>query len=281
MEGPLGISVSNFDLSKPLAAEEILRIKDLMRDYHVVVFKNQNLTEEQLKDFATYFGPVFQPPKEVPVLASKEDGSVPDIIPVANIPGGVLGNDELQLHIDHLWCPCPSKGSFLYAIEVPDEGGDTHWANLALAYNELDDATKSQINDLKIITYSEWVNRGGGYSSSAAKGIPLYRDMSKPPNGPGFPHPLVRTHPDSGKKILSLSYATEVEVVGWPEKEGSELIQRLRAHMHQEHLRYKHKWTVGDLLFWDNQITAHCRTTWDPKKTRKMLRISLGGGRPF
>jgi len=275
----LGYVIDDIDLSKPLKPEVILHIKDLMRDHHVMVFKNQRLTDEEYKNFVTYFGTIFQPPPDIPVLGSKADGTVPDIVPVANMAGGVLGNDELQLHIDHLWCPQPSKWSFLYAIQLPDEGGDTHWANLAQAYNELDDATKEEIKDLQLITYNDWLYRSD--TSTPTKLPRSYRDMSKPPVGPGFPHPLVRTHPESGKKSLFLSYATEVEVVGWPEDKGKELIQRLRAHLIQEHLRYKHKWSVGDVVFWDNQITAHYRTPWDPSKQRLLKRISLAGGRPF
>ena len=272
--GALGAVVTNLDLSKPLHAETVLRLKQVMKEHLVVVFKGQDLSEEQFKDFATYFGPVFQPPSHIPVLASQKDGVTPEIIAVANVDGGYTGSGELAPHIDHQWTPYPSKGSFLYALEVPAQGGDTHWLNLQLAYDELDEALKEQIAELRLITYNPFLRDKAEYR-------PSYRDPAVPLISPVFPHPLVRTHPENGRKILFLSYATEVEIVGYTPVEGAALVERLREHLHQDHFYYKHKWSVGDLVYWDNQATAHHRPAFDPQSRRVLKRISLGGGRPF
>ena len=96
-----------------------------------------------------------------------------------------------------------------------------------------------------------------------------------------FPHPLVRTHPESGKKILYLDYTTEVEVVGLEPQEGKELIEQLRNHLHQSKFYYQHKWSVGDIVYWDNQSTLHYRQAFDPNQRRVLKRISLAGSRPF
>ncbi|HEX6244953.1 MAG TPA: TauD/TfdA family dioxygenase, partial [Polyangiales bacterium] len=110
---------------------------------------------------------------------------------------------------------------------------------------------------------------------------PRYRKPGTPLVSPVFPHPLVRTHPESGKKILFLGESTEVEVEGLSHEEGSQLVEQLRAHLRQDRFRYEHTWRVGDIVYWDNQAVLHARTAFDPKYRRVMKRVSLGGAVPF
>ena len=91
----------------------------------------------------------------------------------------------------------------------------------------------------------------------------------------------MRTHPDSGKRILYLDAATEVEVVGLPKQEGAKLIEQLRAHLSQERFRYTHRWSVGDIVYWDNQAVLHARTAFPAEQRRVLKRISIAGSRPF
>jgi taurine dioxygenase len=144
-----------------------------------------------------------------------------------------------------------------------------------LAYETLDNATKKRIADLQLITYNPFLRDRNTPRSK-------YRlDKSIPLISPVFPHPLVRTHPESGKKILYLDYDTEVEVVGLEPQEGAELIEQLRQHLNQPQFYYKHKWSVGDIVYWDNQATLHYREAFDPNQRRVMKRVSLAGSRPF
>ena len=274
LDAPLGAVVTGLDASKPVDPATILRLKQAHRNYHILIFKNQKLTDEQLKNFAYYFGDLFVPLDETPVLASKV-GFTPVVIPVANIEGGYTGTGELTFHADHHWTPYPSSGSFLYAEEVTTKGGETAWLNLNLAYESLDEATKERIKDLQLITYNPFVRTPDSPKR-------LYRkDTSEPLLSPAFPHPLVRTHPESGLKVLSLGYATEVSVVGLDPEEGSELIAQLREHLNQPKFYYEHKWSVGDIVYWDNQSTLHRRIAFDPSERRVLKRISLAGSRPF
>lgn len=270
--GALGAIVRNLDASKPLAASEILALKRGLLDHHILIFKQQDLSEEQFREFARYFGSVFSPPADVPVLASKAGGVTPDIVLVANVEGGYTGNGELSAHSDHHWTPTPSAGSLLYAIEIPAQGGDTSFYNMHLAYETLDEATKQRISGLQIITYSPFLVAEGGERLK-------YRLEDKPLISPVFPHPLVRTHPDSGKQILYLDAATEVEVVNLPKQEGAELVAQLREHLGQPRFRYTHRWAVGDIVYWDNQAVLHARTSFEGRRVLK--RISLSGSRPF
>jgi taurine dioxygenase len=269
----VGAEVHFLDAARPLAPELVIALKQAHREYGILIFKNQDLTEDEFKKFATYFGSIFQNPPEVPVLASGALGVAPDIVRVSNIDG-YTGTGELSPHADHQWTPYPSAGSFLYALEVPEVGGNTSFYNLHRAYETLDDATKQRIAGLSLITYNPFL-RGEGDPR------PLYRDPSLPLTSPTFPHPLVRTHPESGKKVLFLGAKTEVEVVGLSVEAGTALVQQLRAHLTQDRFRYEHVWNVGDIVHWDNQAVLHARTAFDPTARRVMKRISLAGSRPF
>lgn len=270
----LGATVVDLDVSKPLAGEQVLALKRGLLDNHILIFKGQDLSEDQFKAFAQYFGTVFLPPADVPVLASKEGGATPEIVLVANVDGGYTGNGELTPHSDHHWAPQPSAGSLLYALEVPTTGGETSFYNMNLAYETLDAETKRRIEGLQLITYNPFLTPKDGPR-------PNYRFEDKALISPVFPHPLVRIHPDSGKRILFLDAATEVEVVGLPKQEGFELVSQLRQHLSQERFRYTHKWTVGDIVYWDNQAVLHSRSAFPADQRRVLKRISIAGSRPF
>ena len=275
LAAPLGAEVYNLDATRRLPGDVVIALKQALRDHHILILKQQDLSNEQFKGFATHFGPVFQNPPDVPVLASaaQSGGVAPDIVPVSNVDG-YTGTGELTPHADHQWTPYPSAGSLLYALEVPSSGGNTTFYNLNLVYETLDASLKARIENLELITYNPFL-RG------EKDARPRYRAEGTPLISPTFPHPLVRTHPESGKKILFLGYSTEVELVGLPASQGSELVETLRAHLHQDKFRYEHRWTVGDIVYWDNQAVLHARSAFDPASRRVLRRISIGGGRPF
>ncbi|AOX99970.1 TauD/TfdA family dioxygenase [Jeongeupia sp. USM3] len=283
-DGALGAIVEGLDANRPQAAETLLRLKQAQHEHFILIFKGQQLSEEALLTFATYFGSVFNPPEDVPVLASADGGRTPDVVLVSNAPGGYTGNGELTPHADHQWTPIPSAGSLLYAVELPSSGGDTSFYNIHQAYEDLDAETRAQIAGLQHITYNPFL-RIVDNARRAQRGQPpewpAYRTPDREPLGPGFAAPLVRTHPDSGKKVLWLSTHTEDEVLGIDPAEGEALIARLRAHIQQPQYRYEHKWTLGDIVFWDNRATLHSRTAFPDTERRVLKRVSLAGSRPF
>ncbi|MEH2358448.1 TauD/TfdA dioxygenase family protein [Nostoc sp.] len=274
IDAPLGAIVTDLDASQSIAPEVILQLKEALRDRHILIFKDQKLSDQELLHFSLYFGALFVPSDQTPVLASKP-GETPVVIPISNVDGGYTGTGELTFHSDHKWTPTPSSGSLLYALEIPSQGGDTYWLNTNLAYEALDETTKERIADLQLITYNPFLQDRNAPRS-------LYRlDKSIPLISPIFPHPLVRTHPESGKKHLYLDIATEVEIVGPEPEEGSKLIEQLREHLNQPRFYYQHKWSVGDIVYWDNQATLHYRQAFDPNERRVLKRVSLAGSRPF
>jgi taurine dioxygenase len=278
INGALGAVVTGLDASKPQSGEVIIKLKKALHEHLILVFKSQSLEENDLLAFASYFGGIFRPPTDVPVLATRNDtNSPPDVVPVSNAvgEGDYTGHGELTPHSDHHWTPQPSSGSLLYAIELPKDGGATSWYNTVQAYADLDQATKDEINGLQLITYNPFLR------IKDKTQIPKYRFSDQPILGAAFPHPLVRTHAESGKQGLYLDYSTEVEVVGYDDQKGSALIERLRAHIVQPKYRYEHQWEVGDIVYWDNQVTLHSRQSFPAEQRRLLKRVSLAGGRPF
>lgn len=277
LDAALGAQVTGLDAANALDAQQVLALKQGLLDHRILVFRGQQLDDTQFRRLASYFGSVYTPPRNAPVLGSDASGIVPDIVVVSNVDDGLLGNLDLPAHSDHHWTPEPSSGSLLYALEIPEEGGDTSWYDLVAAYDALDEATRAQIDDLKLITYNPFLRRQFPLES----GFPLYRTPDITPLEPWTEHPLVRTHPQSGKRLLYLGARTEVEIVGYDPVAGAALIEKLRAHLSSPRFFYTHRWQAGDIVYWDNQATLHARTEFDPSLRRVLKRISLSGSRPF
>jgi taurine dioxygenase len=279
LEAPLGALVSGLDFTQPLQAGQILALRKALRERHILLLRGQRLDDEQFLRFASYFGSIYRPPSGEQVLGLDPfSGQMADIVKVSNVEGGVLGRHALAAHTDHHWTQLPSSSSLLYALEVPRVGGDTTFYNLPAAYDALDEATKREIEGLQLITYSPFLRHRNPLPSRV---IPRYRTPDIEPLSPYVTHPLVRTHPDSGRKLLYLSTDTEVELINVEPQRGAALIERLRAHLLQPRFAYPHRWQVGDIIYWDNQATLHGRTAFDSSERRVMKRISLAGSRPF
>ena len=249
-----------------------------------MIFKQQSLDDLQYLAFASYFGSIFRPSADNPVLASQSDTGVPpDVVPVSNAvgQGDYTGHGELSPHADHQWTPLPSFGSLLYAIELPQNGGQTAWFNTIEAYDALSDEMKKKIDALQLITYNPFVRAQSNTGTSGYADSPYYRFKDQPILGHAYPHPLVRTHPETGRKALWLNTRSEVELVNVDDVKGSELIAELRTHLLKLEFRYEHHWETGDIVFWDNQATLHSRTPFPAEQRRLLKRISLAGARPF
>lgn len=281
----LGAEVWGLDARKAQSGETIFKLKQALAEHLILIFKQQQLDDTQYLAFASYFGPIFRPTADNPVLGYQADtGTPPDVVPVSNAvgQGDYTGYAELSPHADHQWTPQPSFGSLLYALQLPHEGGQTTWFNTIKAYDALDQDTKDQINNLQLITYNPFVRaqNNKGWNSNQTK-MPYYRFKDQPIIGHAYPHPLVRTHPETGRKALWLNTRTEVELVNYHDQAGSELIAKLRTHLLKPEFQYEHQWQVGDIVFWDNQVTLHSRKAFPSDQKRLLKRISLAGGRPF
>lgn len=282
----LGAEVHGLDATKAQSGATIFKLKQALATYLVLIFKGQSLNDAQFLAFSSYFGSIFRPSADNPVLATQHDtGTPPDVVPISNAvgQGDYTGHAELAPHADHQWTPLPSFGSFLYAIELPKQGGQTTWYNTIKAYDALDATTQQQIDQLQLITYNPFVRfqSNKGNSNASYGNAPRYRFKDQPILGHAYPHPLVRTHPESGRKALWLNTHGEVELLNYDDQSASQLIASLREHLLNPAFKYEHHWQEGDLVFWDNQVTLHSRKPFPSDQRRLLKRISLAGARPF
>lgn len=276
-ENGIGVTINKVNLAKDLSSLLILQIQDLLNKYKVVVFKDQQLSDEQLSDFAFRFGALFVPDDKFPVLGSQDSNN--PIVIVGNqakeYEKSYLGHQEVLPHSDHQWLKCPSSASILYAIDIHTNSAPTVWFDMVQAYNMLDPETKSNIDEIKSITFNPFYRPFGSVS---AKYVNRNIDI---PLGDTFQHPLVRTHPLTHEKILYLNIAYELEFVDVPYKIGNELFSRLYEHIINLSYKYEHQWNNGDLVFWDNRATIHYRPSFDSSIRRVLKRVTIGGEMPY
>lgn len=273
----VGVTVQDINIASGLTSPQISQCQDLLNRFRVVVFQNQNLSDDQLKDFAFKFGPQFVPDNKFPVLGSQESAGA--IVIVGNqateFAHSYLGHQEVLPHSDHQWLQCPSSASLLYALDITQHTAPTIWTDMVKAYYLLDSETKEIVNDLKIITYNPFYRPFGSVS---AKYVDRMKDI---PPGDVFPHPLVRTHPVTNEKILYLNLAYELEFEGIPYDRGSLLFEKLLDHTKGLNCKYEHNWKNGDLVIWDNRATIHYRPAFDQGIRRVLKRVTIGGEIPY
>jgi taurine dioxygenase len=266
----LGAEVSRVDLARPLAAPVFAEIRSAWLDHLVLRFRGQKLSDPQLIAFSKLFGELDPPgpnPYGRPFLAEHPEMNVISNIKADGVPIGGLGDGEAIWHADMTYVETPPMASILYALEVPPSGGDTYWANMYAAYETLPAQLKKRIEGRKAVHDATYNSAG-----VMRKG---YREISDPREAPGARHPLVRTHPETGRRGLFLGRRRNSYVVGLEPAESEALLDELWAHATQPHLTFRQQWQVGDVLIWDNRCTLHRRDSFDPNARRLMHRTQI------
>ena len=272
--------VSGLDLRRPLTKEEAREIEAAMDKYAVLVFHDQDITDEQQMAFALNFGERENP--RGGNVTKKEDLRLDSRLnDVSNLgkDGKPLAKDHRQhlfnlgnclWHSDSSFRPIPAKFSLLSARVVNPKGGNTEFADMRAAYDALDDETKAEIEDL-ICEHSLMYSRG-------SLGFLDYSDEEKQLFKPVLQR-LVRTHPVHRRKSLYLSSHAGV-VRGRSVPEGRLLLRDLTEHATQPEFVYAHKWAVHDLVMWDNRQTMHRVRRYDQSQPRDMRRATVAGTQP-
>lgn len=270
---PVGAEVRGLDLRTDPPGDAIMALHRAFAEHMVLIFRDQQLEQNRLLEISEWFGSRYVAPPDLPVLG---DATQPAVVPVSNVvPGGVLGNSELAAHSDLQYMPVPLLGAMLYAVEVPEVGGCTFWSNLYQAYDELDRETTERIRDVRC-----WfINPYGGKHAIRSIAGPNQKYVDE--ELPRFPHPIARTHPVTGRKSLYMSWLAGGIEGPINEVEAKELLERLRKHVDQPHLYYRHEWRPGDVVLWDNRCTNHKREAFDASARRVMYRVQIAGTRPF
>ncbi|MDA0652804.1 MAG: TauD/TfdA family dioxygenase [Proteobacteria bacterium] len=267
LSGALGATIGGIDLSQYLDAATVAALRRAWLENVIVVFPGQTLTETDQERFCRNFGEL-----EIVRSARAQDAGHPSIMLITNVrdTGKVtaLENGEMYFHYDQCYYEVPADATILYAMEVPKEGGHTLFANCYTAYETLPGDVKRRIDGLKALNYYDY------------RRDPTVRPGTLNPDAPRWAHPVVRTHPETGRKALFINRLMTISIEGMDAVESGELLTFLFDHMEQARFIYEHKWTVGDLMMWDNRCSIHARTDFDPSQRRMMRRITVRGGAP-
>ena len=242
------------------------RLQHLWLKHQVLVFRDLDTEdEERLIGLSKIFGRL-----EIHSRAEYLSSKTPQLLYVSNMMDGkrkvgVLGDGEAGWHTDQTYRPTPALGSLLAAVIVPPEGGNTSFADMYAAYDALPQALKLRLEELRAVNSYEVFNQS--YSEPANN---QQRDV-----GIVQTHPMVRTHPITGRKAIYASKNIIPYIVGMDEASSKELMDELTALTFKPEFVYEHKWNVGDGVLWDNACVMHKRDTWDPAFPRLMKRTTI------
>jgi taurine dioxygenase len=267
----LGATVGGIDLR----AIDDAAFADLHRawlDHQVLLFRGQSLTDEDLIAFSRRFGGLDWAP--VQETGRRFVEGYPEIYVVSNViengePIGSLGAGEAVWHTDMSYLAEPPKASMLYALEVPAAGGDTGFCNMYSALEALPRALRLRIEGLRI--KHDGTYNSGGY---VRQGVTATDDPMK---SPGAVHPLVCTHPETGRQVLYLGRRRNAYLMDLPLAESEALLDELWALATAPRFTWYNRWQVGDLVLWDNRCTMHRRDPFDAAARRIMHRTQVKG----
>jgi taurine dioxygenase len=268
LAGALGAEIFGVDLARPLDDRTAAAIRRALLDHLVIFFRDQDIAPDAQLAFARRFGEVI----EYPFVKGLDDH--PEIVPVIKLEhervnfGGIWHSDTAYLEV-------PPMGTILLAREVPPAGGDTLFANMYLAYETLSDGLKRTLDGLVAV------------NSSAKADVSRTREdriRSHPKAGADrelvAEHPVVCTHPETGRKALYVNVAHTVRFKGMTEEESAPLLDYLFRHQIKPEFTCRFSWRVGSIAFWDNRCTQHYPVNDYHGHRRVMHRVTLAGDRP-
>ncbi|MBM4443609.1 MAG: TauD/TfdA family dioxygenase [Candidatus Rokubacteria bacterium] len=272
--------VEGIDLTKPLSAEDVVAIHAGMDEHAVLVFHDQPLTDEQQLAFTRSLGEIEHAVGTS--LRAPEDYRLPTTFAdVSNLDkdNRVYARDDRRRlfaignrlwHSDSSFKVVPAKYSLLHARSIPSKGGNTEFADMRAAYDALDDEVKAEIEDL-VCEHSQVYSRLQlGFTEFTEDEYARFKPVRQR---------LVRTHPSTGRKSLFLASHAGA-IVGWPRPEAMALLKDLTEHATQREFVYAHRWSVNDLVMWDNRRTMHRARPFPAHEPRDVRRTTLVGDGP-
>jgi taurine dioxygenase len=265
-----GAEVIELDFTQPIDIETRVTLNRAFAERHVLVMRDQHFTPEQFKAAAQLFGELQPHDKRERHVAGH-----PDVEYISNdeiVDGKRIIPGE-TFHTDHSNHPRPPKATTLFAVELPTSGGDTQYVNMHDAYDDLAEDTKQKIEGLKAVHVYQ-----SKYSPRLLGKISEESRRNLPP--PGI-HPLVRTHPENGRKALFLNPVRMESIIGMEDKQALALIDELMRHATQKKYEYRHRWRHGDWVLWDNRSVMHqANPDYDMAQRRYLYRLMLKGETP-
>lgn len=257
-----GVEIGNVDLTAPLDEATFSEIKRILVEKQVAVISDVPTDVKVLVDFGRRFG-TFLPH----ILSQYHHPEADEVAVISTNPDSGLGRTTSRpagsfWHTDLTYEKRPSDVSFLYSVEVPDEGGDTRFADMIGAYEALSNAFKEKIDGLTAI------HRYGGRNPSASI-VKLSQEQKAA--HPEVEHPVVRTIPETGRKTLYVSPGWTVRIVGYSEQDSEDLLQELYGYALRPEIQYRHKWRDRQIVFFDNRTTMHSATPDYPPDAKRTL----------
>jgi len=273
LDAPLGAEVLGLDLEQPLGAEHFDQLHRAHLEHHVLVFRDQRISPAAHIAFSRRWGRL-----EIHVLRNFQLPGHPEILQISTLrdeegqPLG-LGDAGAFWHSDLSYKERPSLGSLLHAQELPTEGGDTLFANQHLAYEHLPQALKQAIEGRR--AEHSYLAR---YEELRARNPwrPALTDAQRAEVKPAV-HPVVRVHPETGRRALFVSEHFTTRILGLPEDESQDLLKQLFDHSTRPRWVYRHRWQPHDLVFWDNRSLLHLATGCPPGQRRHLYRTTVEG----
>ena len=265
LAGALGAEITGVDLSAELPDAVIEQIRAAFNQHQVIFFRDQNLSPEAQLAFGRRFGPL----NIHPYVAGMPGH--PEIMEIVKEPGDKV-NFGGGWHSDMSFLEHPSIGSILYAVEIPEWGGDTLFASQAAAFDALTPGLKATLETLNAVH-----SAGREYSSqghSAQKRASMKVVEAEGAVGE-FVHPVVKVHPETGRKALYVNPAFTMRIDGWSKRESKPLLDFLFEHSRYEAFTCRFGWTPGSVAFWDNRSVWHFALNDYPGQRRHMRRVTV------
>ena len=269
-----GASISGVDLSSPLSAEETQEIRKAWVKHRVVYFPDQPMNHDQLARFTLSFGGF----GDDPYVKSIEEHQ--NILEVRRDPDEDVAPFGGGWHSDWSFQETPPSATILHSKVIPPLGGDTWYADGVAAYAALDPTTQREIDDLITIHSARRPYSHEGYLKSRGP----ERSMTILPNDSALQtqeHPMVRTHPESGEKVLWINLVYTLGVKGLSDSDSQSLLDHLFEHLLDERFIYKHKWKANMLTMWDNRSVQHCAQGGYDGHLRVLHRTTVAGDKPY
>lgn len=266
----IGATITGVDLAQPLDAGTQAAIEAALLDRQVLIFRNQDITQQQQRDFASQFGPLHIHP------IYPQSDTVPEIMLLDTELNDL--RDNALWHSDVSFVQTPPLGAVLAAKLLPEIGGDTLWASATAAYDGLPEPLRQLLGGLTAIhdlAKSFPAERFGGDDASSAK-----LEQAKRANPP-VSHPVIRTHPVTGRKAIYVSEGFTTRIEGLEADASDALLGLLFRHLTKPEYTVRWRWQPGDVAFWDNRVTQHYATDDYRPHRRVMNRATIIGDRPF
>ncbi|CAN5396677.1 TauD/TfdA family dioxygenase [soil metagenome] len=273
LKAALGARIEGLDRADATRPEVAASLNRALGEHLLVVVPGTPMTAPEMRDFSTAFGT-----PRAQLLRYKRNGEVPEVSTMVStlMADGTTDKTAIRSedwHTDDSYMAVPAKATLLHSMEIPSHGGRTWFCNMHSVYEALPEETKKRIEGKRAMH---------GYDTARARNRPSPRTPQEIAETPDIEHPLVRIHPDTGRKALYLNFNRLDRIVGLERAESDELLDELAAEARKPQHHFGHEWAVGDCVIWDNRATMHrVDVDYPVGQRRVMQRVLIEGDKPF